>query len=524
MDKIKLLSYGYLFKELPPVFNSIELGSKFHLLELPKYTNTKCIDFSLPKGQYARRVLQLPHPYNYIHLVNHLTETNNWKLMQDHFEKSIFSNSIVKENKKAGQKIENKDNRATQTNYNSFNASKRKAILDAYDMLYELKVDISKYYPSIYTHSIVWAILSKERAKKIWRIKEKDRPNEPDFSSYEFADKLDCLIRSCQDNQSVGIPIGPDSSHIIAEIIGCFIDKQIQNEFPELKAFRYFDDYHIYIETEEKGQIVLRFIQQILAELQLSLNENKLKISKFPFEFEEKWVKEINDVTFNEPTEKNIKQYFSVLFGLVNKNPQKSDTIFKYAFKTFEKRTTEINKEHWDIFEALLLKSVLVEPSSLEMVSRILETYKTFVSISKLKSIIEKILEMHCSLNHHFETVWALWILKQFGISLSKNWAEKIINTGDGFSILLLLDLNNNGLLDNGGLDASLKQNISDLLDDQTNKMDWLLYYEAVEIKKWIPSTKRTDLSELAKHSISFYDPNEKIKTFDIPTKKNASV
>jgi hypothetical protein len=359
----------------------------------------------------------------------------------------------------------------------------------------------------------------KGTCKENLENKEKDRPLEPDFASYDFADKLDFFIRSCQDNQSVGIPIGPDTSHIIAEIIGCYLDIQIQNKFPDIKAYRYFDDYHIYLESEEKGQIVLRFIQQILAELQLSINENKLKLRRFPFEFEENWIKEINDVGFKLPTETKLKQYFSVLFGLANKNPEKSDTIFNYAFKTFEKRTTEITEDHWELFEALLLKSALIEPSTLEMVSRILETYRPFVKQDKVKSTLIKILENHCDLNHHFETVWVLWILKQFNIILPKVWVNKIINTTDTFSILVLLDLDQAGLVE-GSIDAAQKQSITDLLDTMGDKTDWLLYYEAVEIKKWVTATKRTDFQELAKQNISFYDNKAKIKVFDKPAVK----
>jgi len=513
MDKIKLLSYGYLFKELPPVFNSIELGTKYNSLIVPTFTTNKCIEFSIPKGQYARRGLQLPHPLNYIQIVNHLTTPSNWAILKNHFAKSNFSHSKVKENPKAGTKVLNEKNRATQTNYVSFSASKRKALLENYDMLYELKIDISKYYPSIYTHSIVWAVLGKERAKELWKLKSA-KVSEPDFPIYDFADKLDNIIRFCQDNQSVGIPIGPDTSHIIAEIIGSYIDIQLSAKFPEIKAFRYFDDYLIYIESEDKAQIVLRHLQQVLAELQLSLNESKLKIQKFPFEFEESWVKDINDVTFVKVNEKSIKEYFSTLFGIVNKNPDKSNTIFNYSLRTFEKRTTEIDEKNWELFEALLLKSILIEPSIIESAARIFETYKTFVSKEKIKIVLLKLLNVHCELNHHYETVWSLWIFKQLQMYFPVKFAEKIINTNDNFSILLLLDLNKSSLIDNGGLSSVHIQNISDLLELQNNT-DWFLYYEAVVVKKWIVASTRTGFNELKNAGISFYDTNAKIKIFD---------
>jgi hypothetical protein len=513
MDNKRLLSYGYLFKELPPPFCSESLGTNFDSISGLTYSQNKCIEYSIPKGQYSRRNLQLPHPINFIQIVSHICEPANWSLLQTHFSKTTYSHSKVIENTEAGTKILNKDNRAIKTNYGKFSDSKEKTIIDSYDMLYELKIDITKFYPSIYTHSLVWAILGKERAKQLWKLKSAVS-SDPDFPIYDFADKLDNFCRYAQDRQSVGIPIGPDTSHIIAEIIGTYIDQQLKIKFNDIKAFRYFDDYNLYIDTEEKAQIALKFIQQILADLQLSINESKLKIQKFPFAFQEHWIKEINDVHFNKVYANNIKQYFSTLFGLANKNPDNSSTIFNYGLKTFEKRTIEIPKGQWNVFESLILKSILIEPSILEIASRLFETYMLFASKPKIKNVLTKILEIHSELNHHYETVWALWIFKQLEIELPLSVAEKIIKSNCNFSILLLLDINEQSNVSDGGLTIAMKQSIIDNLDlGQTT--DWLLYYEAVEVKKWLTSTARTGYAPLLTANVTFYDPNRKIKKFE---------
>lgn len=515
MDNKRLLSYGYLFKELPPPFSSESLGVNYNLLPRLHCFITKCIEYSIPKGQYSRRILHLPHPRNFIQIVNHICDLPNWTLLQNHYTKSTYSHSKVIENLEAGSNILNKHNRAIKTNYDNVNDSKERTVIDSYDMLYELKLDIAKFYPSIYTHSLVWAILGKDRAKELWRLKGA-KAAEPDFNLYDFADKLDTYVRNAQDNQSVGIPIGPDTSHIVAEVIGTYIDKQLKDKFPEVKVIRFFDDFHLYLDSEEKAQMALKYIHQILADLQLSLNENKLNIRKFPFAFQESWVKEINDVHFVKVIPSNIKQYFSTLFGLVNNNPEKSNTIFNYALKTFEKRTTVIPKKYWTVFESLLLKSILVEPSVLEIASRIFETYKTFVNTDKIKKVMEKLLEYHSDLNHHYEIVWALWFYKQFDLQLHLNATTKIINSGDNFSILLLLDLNSKGKISDGGLTKDILQMITDILDLDP-KNNWLLYYEAVEVKKWISAVKRADLSIFSRTSISFYDTGRTIKIFDLP-------
>lgn len=516
MDKYRLLSYGYLFKELPPPFNSLTLGVNYDSIRGLTFGTNKCIEFSIPKGQYSRRALQLPHPANYIQIVNHLCTPANWTILENHYLGSSFSHSKVVENSTSGLHVQNKNNRAIKTNYEKGGDSKERTIVESYNMLYELKIDIAKYYPSIYTHSLVWAILGKDRAKELWKLKAA-KSREVDFHIYDFADKLDSYCRLAQDSQSVGIPSGPDTSNIIAEIIGTYIDKLLKSKFPEIKAFRYFDDYFLYVETEEKAQMALKYVQQILADLQLSINESKLRIQKYPFGFQEAWIKVINDVHFNKATSSNIRQYFSTLFDLANKNPDISNTIFNYSLKTFEKRTIIITENTWKVFESLLLKSILIEPSILEIASRIFETYKTFVSKDKLKIVLTKILEYHSELNHHYETVWALWIFKQLNIIFPLILAEKIIDSGDNFSILLLLDLNSAGRISGSGLSVAMKQTITDILDlDPTT--DWFLYYEAVEVKHWVSATPRTEFSPLLASSVTFYDATKTMKIFELPT------
>lgn len=513
MNRELLLSYGYLFKELPPVFNSATLGQKIESINLPSCANTKCVEFTIPKGRYSRRRLQLPHPINFIHLVLHLTKTDHWKILKDHFDKSQYSNSKVKLNNNAGKKISSKDNRATKTSYDTFSASRKKALIETYNKLFELKVDISKFYPSIYSHSIVWALIGKEKARYYLSLPEKERSDKPEYPIFNFADKLDKLIRSCQEKQSVGIPIGPDTSHIISEIIGTYFDSLLELNFKGLKAYRYFDDYFIYPKDELEGQLILTFLQKNLSEFQLTLNETKTKLRKYPFEFEEDWIKSLHSVDFLILSETKLKQYFSVLFGLAGREIEKSDTIFSYALKTFEKGTTRISPEHWNLFESLILRSTLIEPSILEIVSRIFESYREYCNKEKLRSTLIRILDIHCDLNHHFETVWALWIFKQFDLILPKNLVDRIIKSNDCFSLLVLLDLNNKGLVEESISEKS-KIEIGKILDSRENESDWLLHYESVEIKKWIPATSRDELKVLSKNGISFYDETAKIKTW----------
>jgi hypothetical protein len=71
------------------------------------------------------------------------------------------------------------------------------------------KTDISRFYHSIYTHSIAWAFHGKDIAKK-------DRKFD---SSKVYFNRLDFILRQRQDSQTFGVPVGPDASELICTSI-----------------------------------------------------------------------------------------------------------------------------------------------------------------------------------------------------------------------------------------------------------------------------------------------------------------
>lgn len=521
MDRQRLLSYGFMLKELPPPFNSV-------LLEKAPKISTKfksnCVEYTIPKGQFSRRLLQIPHPTSYIKLVDHICD--NYELLETHFEQSKYSQSKIFDNKRAGSNVSNSENRALQTNYDTVNDWKEQILLESYDYLVELKIDIANFYPTIYTHSLAWALLTRETAKKMHNAKISKKLDHELFSTeekklYEFADLLDKYTRYLQDNQSTGIPVGPDTSHILAEIITTHIDFQLSKEFNNLKAFRYIDDYYVYVNSIDEAQRILVFFEKIFSDFQLSINESKVKIQHFPFGFLDSWVKEIHDVQIEDDCSASIKQYFNTLFTLVQANPQFSSTIFTYGMRTFERRTTIIKDENWLIFESLLLKSLLIESSLLEIASRVFETYKALLSKDKINIVLVKILDQHSALNHHYEVSWVLWIFIQLRIELPYKYVDIIIGNHDTISILILLHLNELELVENG-ISLIQRNNILEYLDIQKN--NWILQYEAIEVKKWLIGKHNPEYDSYLKQEITFYDKNAKIKIYDLPPRKSSEI
>lgn len=91
---------------------------------------------------------------------------------------------------------------------------------------YLLKFDISKCFDSIYTHSLVWAILGKSIVK-----------DHVSKSQSTFAGKFDKFMQSINYGETNGILIGPEFSRIFAELIFQKIDQTVELKLAQQKIY-----------------------------------------------------------------------------------------------------------------------------------------------------------------------------------------------------------------------------------------------------------------------------------------------
>lgn len=136
-----------------------------------------------------------------------------------------------------------------------------------------LKLDISKCFDSIYTHSLSWALLNKESVKESITASNKT-----------FAGRFDKLMQQINYNETNGIIIGPEFSRIFAELILQSVDKAVQKRLlnkhtlrhkVDYEIFRYVDDYFIFFNDESAKDSVLEVLQLALKEYKLYLNSTK---------------------------------------------------------------------------------------------------------------------------------------------------------------------------------------------------------------------------------------------------------
>ncbi|WP_345875987.1 antiviral reverse transcriptase Drt3b [Shewanella algae] len=151
-----------------------------------------------------------------------------------------------------------------------------------YDLMAQL--DISKFFDSIYTHSITWAVLGK----KI--IKDHIANISIDVIAASFGQEFDTLMQKQNYNETNGIVIGPELSRIFAEIILQKIDCNLELLLTKSNIifnkhyaiFRYVDDFFVFFNDECVYKEIVNSLTSCLSEYKLSLNTEKELIYSKP--------------------------------------------------------------------------------------------------------------------------------------------------------------------------------------------------------------------------------------------------
>ena len=507
MTEKELLKNGYLPKELPPPFESKtfskeidEINSAWnsHYSSLRrndkiKFLDSKWSNFSIPKVQLSRRTVNIPNPLHHSKLCK--TIADNWSEIEDIYSKSKISSSTPKPDSQKFRALIPKDN---------FGEFKRRRLSKSFDNLYEVKTDVSRFYGTIYTHSIPWLVHTKTVAKA----------NRTDTSM--LGNAIDKDLRNLNSGQTIGIPVGPDSSLIVAEIITSLIDEQIQQKLKNVKSFRFIDDYYLYCDSYADAEKAFKFIQSILTEYQLDINEEKTKISQAPFAFDSKWSIDLGSFTFRKRADSqltDIERFVSLSLIHSAQNPKDSVLLFSIQVLKY----LPLFEENWDIYESLILKIGITEPRTLPVVTEILSSNKNRISKKKIKSITKKIINIHLPKGHNYEIAWALWMCVEFEISIKNKVAEKIFASNDKISILVALDMKNRGLINSTVSTSHLED---ELTEENLMNENWLFTYETIK-KGWLNTTENPiDENKyfeiLIDKGVYFYNEDAKVKTFTV--------
>lgn len=155
---------------------------------------------------------------------------------------------------------------------------------------YVVHADVASCFPSIYTHSIPWALHGKAVAKKTTSI------------TALAGNLLDKCTQNTRDKQTNGLLIGPHSSNIIAEIILTKIDAELQAK-GHRRIARHIDDYAFYADDFATAERFVKDLGMCLRGFEMSLNDKKTRISPLPRPSTENWIQRLNRFAFPKDEE-----------------------------------------------------------------------------------------------------------------------------------------------------------------------------------------------------------------------------
>lgn len=294
-----------------------------HPIESNKNQAKDYIRYSSMRNINIPRQMAIPEPFAYSNLCHCLSK--NWKEIQEYFELQT-SNQNHKISRIHLRKLED-CNALFEMNYKNYRkdgSPEQELIIKS---RYIVSADISNFFPSIYSHSIPWALKGKEEAKKKTKKKEL------------WFNQLDDCVQRLKYGETNGVLIGPHASNLISEIILAKVDN-----FLTSKKYRYIrnvDDYTCYVPTYEDAERFLVDLSSELKKYELCLNNKKTKIDPLPQASVENWVGRLNDYIFVNTYQvngreglklKELKSFIDYVIQLFLQE-DKNSAILNYAIK-----------------------------------------------------------------------------------------------------------------------------------------------------------------------------------------------
>lgn len=498
MALFDLLARGYFPKELPRPFVTMPFARVVTSApalpgDFAKSASKKNGPRSAKSGRYfharggrLRRRLDICNPLLYFHLCREMTQ--NWSSIRPKVAGTALS-ATAPVFKTVGRAIEGKHAQGDRATLAQDARLGRK---------YILRTDISRFYGSIYTHSIPWALHTKKRAKASRSLKL-------------LGNKIDYWIRGGQDQQTVGIPIGPDTSLVLAELIMQGCDAALISELPVLRGYRFIDDYELSFHTRTEAEDAFDILEGCLSDYELALNPRKTEIRQLHQPLEAPWVTDLKLLRFRTSRTgqaADLSNFFNRAYALQAEHP--GEAVLNYAVASM--RSVNIEPANWHLFQKLLLLCVIPEPASLPYVLEEVIVRKNAGApaiLGQFEEIANELIQAHSRLRHSSEVANAAWACLALGLKLDQKTVDAISRCDDPVVALLALDCERNGLVAKP-LDRALWA--SHMHADALYSEHWLLSYEA-NAQGWLPSIRGTDhvaadpnFGFLKANGVRFYD------------------
>lgn len=492
LNLVELLARGYFPKELPPPFSTRDFATACSGLSAPRPTKqrwTTPATLNLARPGSLRRQLSIPNPFSQLELSTQIVD--GWTDIDAHLKKSKLSMSRPVYDPNGLRAMRMHRVLHEQTALRATKMSRARFVV---------KSDISECYASIYTHSIEWGLHTKAASKA--RVAKK--------GPLQIGGILDQAVRESTEGQTTGIPISPDTSLILAEIVLCAIDAQMQSRFDGIdeRGFRIVDDFEYYASTQGEAEDVLLYWQSALADFSLLVNPVKTVIEPAPIPIESPWRTELAQFSFRDGSDKvrahDITSFMSKAFQLVTKN--ENDGVLAYAIRVATAKVKGV--ESWTSLQRLMLAAGMAEPSCLRYVASALPVGDDLgaIDFGLFEEVLNDLCDYHAQREHGSEVTAALHMMRTLKLPLSEVAARNISRMNDSCSLLLLFE----------AIDANRVKVRPDMTDpinraedpEAWRSEDWLLAYECARNRWSNPAAinSQPHWAEILSKNVTFFN------------------
>ena len=514
-----LLQYNYFpkthdYKEEMPAFFHTEkftpdIAKKIALIPLSKERKRAGFDVMLyrrTRHPNIPRVMGIPHPKAYTHLVKTITEYWDNEIR----EKCYSQNSNLEFEIQP-------DYRMVIHSYDRIKVDGEIENIDSaldFGKSYKVQTDITNFFHSIYSHSLPWAIVGHGVAKK-------------DKDEKLWYNQLDKAVRQCQRNETKGIQIGPATSSVLSEIILSRVDEKLREKY---QFTRYIDDYTAFVDSKSDADDFLMDLTKELDSYVLNLNPKKTKIIELPTSQRERWVTELNliirmGIDQEEIPEFTIHKLRLLIERAIELSKEYPDgSVLKYAFTVVLEAGVKGNDSEAMLYlQDTLLRYAYYYPALVPLINRLFGKRNIFYSERGPR--LYKLYQHSLAQNQSDNIVWCLtYLMRDF--TIRKEEAETIIKAcclnGAPMVILMAYIFAKKTSNSFSCITEWAQKRIQEVKDGSLDRYDvdqyWLLFYQLyfddVDSLPYVDSNDNKVFQVLKDNGVSFVDFNhEDIKT-----------
>lgn len=373
---------------------------------------TRAFGVSSPRLGFARRVFSVINPETSSVVCGEMAE--NWEALDEKMNPVGYSTSAPVWDE-AEDRIRSRVD---------FQGARNERIEKEALFQVSLRTDVTRFYPSIYTHSIAWAIEGKAIAKA-------------NHSTVLLGNRIDKAIQNCQEGQTNGIPIGPKFSAVGGELIMSQVDLALAEKLDgKANASRGIDDIHVYTWDRETAIRAQSIIQGVLADYNLELNPTKTGIHELPDQSVASWKLRMDGVRLDsedvrEQHEQALR-LFSMARELAPRNPVES--VMKEFVRRLAAFVPQMESVNVDRFQDLAFKAMAFDARATTKTIQLLKEMKEFdheLTPERLTYVVDALVHRARVTGYTYDLIWPLWLNRLYDGKISNFALDHLEKTPD---------------------------------------------------------------------------------------------